>query len=130
MKKCTHIFLALLLSMIILFIGSGVNIMRCAHSGTVKVMTAIGVNSIGEENQDCCMTSHCMTVTHVELSPTTAAHQVVTDFHVIQPLLAILPSFEAEWLCPAICKTVVQRTRAVWKSPPRAYLSFIRVLII
>lgn len=130
MKKLSHIFLAVLLSVIILFIGSGVNIMRCAHSGTVKVMTAIGVNSIGEDNADCCMTSHCMTVTHVELSPTTAAQQVVTDFHIIQPLLAVLPSMVIEWLRPAVCKTFVQPTRAVWKSPPRAYLNFIRVLII
>ena len=130
MKKCMRLFFVVLLSMIILFIGSGINIMRCAHSGTVKVMTAIGTNTIGDEDQECCMTSHCMTVTHVELSPTTAAHQVVTDFHVIQPLLAVLPNFVAEWLHPEVCKTVVQRTRAVWKSPPRAYLNFIQVLLI
>ena len=130
MKKCTHIMLSLLLSMIILFIGSGVNIMRCAHSGTVKVMTAIGVNSIGEDDRDCCMTSHCMTVTHVELSPTVTTQQVVPNFHIEQPLLAVLPSLITEWQRPTVCKTFVQPTRAVWKSPPRVYLNFIRVLII
>lgn len=130
MKKCMRLFFAVLLAMIFLFIGSGINIMRCAHSGTVKLMTAFGMSSIGVEDKDCCMTSHCITVTHIELSPTTAAQQETTDFHIIQPLLAVLPCFVAEWLRPTVCKTVVQSVCAIWKSPPRAYLNFIRVLII
>lgn len=131
MKKCVHILLSLLLSMTILFIGNGLNIMRCAHSGTVRVMTAMGTNSMGDMgNMDCSMTSKCMTVTHVELSPTLAGQQVTTDFQVLQPLLTVLPSFASEWLCPATCKVIVQPVRLVWKSPPRDYLNFIRILLI
>lgn len=130
MKKCMHILLSVLLSMTILFIGSGINIMRCAHTGTVKVMTAIGVNRMDMGNMNCSMTSSCMTTTHVELSPTVAAQQVNTDFHVLQPILAVLPDLVLEWQYSTAFKAIVQPIRMVWKSPPREYLAFIRILLI
>jgi hypothetical protein len=128
MKKFTHIMLSLLLSLALLFIGSGVNITRCAHTGTVKMMTVFSNGAMSD--MSCSMNSPCMTVEHFELSPTNMAQTVSYDFHVIQPLLATLPSFVAEWLLPIENKVEVQYYPDVWKSPPRDYLNFIQVLLI
>ena len=128
MKKFSHICLSLLLSMTLLFVGSGVDIMRCAHTGTVRIMTML--NNNGMDDMSCDMNSSCMTVEHFELSPTNMAQTVSYDFHVIQPLLAILPGLVAEWLVPTENKAVAQFVPQVWKSPPRDYLNFIRVLLI
>lgn len=128
MKKFSHICLSLLLSMTLLFIGSGVTITRCAHTGTLKVMTVFNSNDMGD--MSCNMNSSCMTTEHFELSPTNMAQTVTYDFHVMQPLLAILPSLVAEWLVPTEHKAVSQFIPQVWKSPPRDYLNFIQVLLI
>jgi hypothetical protein len=128
MKKFSHICLSLLLSMTLLFIGSGITITRCAHTGTLKVMTVFNSNSMG--NMSCDMNASCMTTEHFELSPTNMAQTVTYDFHVMQPLLAVLPSLVAEWLAPTEYKAVSQFVPQVWKSPPRDYLNFIRVLLI
>ena len=128
MKKCSHIMLSLLLSMTILFIGNGVNLMRCAHTGTLKVMTVF--NSGAMDGMGCNMNSDCMTMEHVELSPTNMAQTVNYDFHVFQPLLAVLPSLVAEWQVTTENKVEVHFAPEVWKSPPRDYLNFIQVLLI
>ena len=128
MKKFSHICLSLLLSMTLLFIGSGITITRCAHTGTLKVMTVFNSNSMG--NMSCDMNASCMTTEHFELSPTNMAQTVTYDFHVVQSLLAVLPSLVAEWLVPTEHKAVSQFVPQVWKSPPRDYLNFIRVLLI
>ena len=128
MKKFSHICLSLLLSMTLLFIGSGITITRCAHTGTLKVMTVF--NSGGMDDMSCKMNASCMTTEHFELSPTNMAQTVTYDFHVMQPLLAVLPSLVAEWLVPTEHKAVSQFVPQVWKSPPRDYLNFIRVLLI
>ncbi len=128
MKKFSHICLSLLLSMTLLFIGSGITITRCAHTGTLKVMTVFNSNSMG--NMSCDMNASCMTTEHFELSPTNMAQTVTYDFHVVQSLLAVLPSLVAEWLVPTEYKAVSQFVPQVWKSPPRDYLNFIRVLLI
>ena len=128
MKKCCHIMLSVLLSMTILFIGSGVTITRCAHTGTLKVMTVFNSGAMGD--MSCSMNAPCMTMEHVELSPTNVAQTVSYDFHVFLPLLAVLPSLVAEWFVMTENKAEVQFAPEVWKSPPRDYLNFIQVLLI
>jgi hypothetical protein len=128
MKKFCHILLSMLLSMTILFIGSGVTITRCAHTGTIKVMTVF--NNGGMDGMSCNMNADCMSMEHVELSPTNMAQTVSYDFHVFQPLLAVLPSLVAEWLVTPENKAEVQFCQEVWKSPPRDYLNLISVLLI
>ena len=128
MKKFSHICLSLLLSMTLLFIGSGITITRCAHTGTLKVMTVFNSNSMGD--MSCDMNASCMTTEHFELSPTNMAQTVTYDFHVMQSLLAVLPSLVAEWLEPTEHKAVSLFVPQVWKSPPRDYLKFIRILLI
>ena len=128
MKKFSHILLSVLLSVTILFIGSGVTITRCAHTGTLKVMTVFNSGAMGD--MSCSMNAPCMTMEHVELSPTNIAQTVTYDFHVFQPLLTVLPSLVAEWFVVTENKAEVQFAPEVWKSPPRDYLNFIQVLLI
>lgn len=128
MKKFSHICLSLLLSMTLLFVGSGITITRCAHTGTLKVMTVFSNNSMG--GMSCDMNGSCMTTEHFELSPTNMVPTVTYDFHAMQPVLATLPSLVAEWLVPTEHKAVSQFIPQVWKSPPRDYLNFIQVLLI
>lgn len=126
MKKSSHILLSVLLSMMILFIGGGVDVVQCSCTGMAKVVPC----GMEVEDKGCAPDEGCLTVEHVHLSPTLTAQTITYDFHVLQPLLAILPSLVAEWLQPTTCKTMVQSTRVVWKSPPRDYLNLIQVLLI
>lgn len=128
MKKCCHIILSVLLSLTILFIGSGVTVTRCAHTGTIKVMTVLNCGSMA--GMSCSMNADCMSVEQVELSPTNLAQSFHYDFHVFQPLLAVLPSLVAEWQVTTENKAEVQFCQEVWKSPPRDYLNLISVLLI
>ena len=82
------------------------------------------------EDKGCTPDEGCLTVEHVQLSPTLTAQTITYDFHVLQPLLAILPSLVAEWMQPNTSKASVQPIYAVRKSPPRDYLNLIQVLLI
>ena len=128
MKKLCHIVLATLLSVTILFIGSGVSFMRCAHTGTVKMMTAMSVGGMGD--MGCNTNSSCMSVERVELSPVDVAPGFDYDFHAVQPLIAVLPSLVALWTDSGESKAKFIYDHQAWSSPPRDYLSFIRVLLI
>ena len=126
MKKCCHILLSLLLSMTILFIGAGVDVVQCSCTGMAKVVPC----GIEVEDNGCAPDEGCLTVEHIQLSPTLTAQTITYDFHVLQPLLAILPSLVAEWMQPTTCKVLVQSIHMVRKSPPRDYLNLIQVLQI
>ncbi len=112
--------------MMIMFIGTGVDIVRCSCTGMAKVVPC----GTEVEDKGCAPGEDCLTVEHVQLSPTLTAQTTTYDFHVLQPLLAVLPSLVAEWMQPNTCKAMVQSIRVVWKSPPRDYLNFIQVLLI
>lgn len=126
MKKCCHILLSVLLSMMILFIGAGVDVVQCSCTGMAKVVPC----GMEVEDKGCTPNEGCLTVEHVQLSPTLTAKTITYDFHVLQPLLAILSSLVAEWMQPTTCKAMVQPIRVMWKSPPRDYLNLIQVLLI
>ena len=82
------------------------------------------------EDKGCMPDEGCLTVEHVQLSPTDMAHAVTYDFHVVQPILAILPCLISEWLQPTTDKTDYRYARVAWKYPPRDYLNFIQILLI
>lgn len=128
MKMLCQVIVSALLTVAILSIGSGVNMMRCAHTGTVKMMTVM--SSAHMDGMGCGMNSSCMTMERVELSPTIITPVVNPDFHGVQPLLSMLPCFIATWFVPTGHMAVAQFVPTVWKSPPRDYLSLIQVLLI
>ena len=125
MKKYIHILMSVLLSMTVLLMGPGFNIVRCMHSGSVRAVTCLDKSNMG-----CSPTSDCMSVEHVQLSPSNAAHSIDYDFNAVQPLLAIIPTIVAEWLFCIQNKLIVRIFNLVRGGPPREYLSFIRVLRI
>ncbi len=126
MKKFSHILLPLLLSVTILFIGAGVDIVQCSCTGMAKVVPC----GMEVEDNGCAPDEGCLTVEHVHLSPTLTAQSITYDFHVLQPLLAILPSLVTEWILPNTCKVDVQSIYVEWKIPPSDYLNLIQVLLI
>ena len=126
MTRFSHILLPLLLYVTILFIGAGVDIVQCSCTGMAKVVPCgMEVNDKG-----CAPDEGCLTVEHVYLSPTLTAQSITYDFHVLQPLLAILPSLATEWILPNTCKANVRSIYVEWKIPPSDYLNFIQVLLI
>lgn len=126
MKKISHILLPLLLSVTILFIGAGVDIVQCSCTGMLKVVPC----GMEVEDKDCAPDEGCLIVEHVQQSPTITPQTTTYDFHVLQPLLAIQPSLAAEWILPTTCKVKVQPIYVVWKISPRDYLNLIQVLLI
>lgn len=127
MRTIRHIML-LLLSAIILFVGRGVDIVRCTHSGTVKMLTCLQGEAAHDDKEHLPMCG-CESVGHVEVSP--ASLQPTVDFRAVPPVAAVLPALVAvpqpvavlggKWL-PAAC--IVQ------PNPPRSYLRLLRVLLI
>ena len=128
MKKFCHISLSLLLSLLLLLVGSGINIMHCHHTGKMKILTVLSNEDMHDAH--CNTNFCCVTMEHVELSPTETAKTIKPDLHVFQPLLAILPNLIAVWPIPTKHKTPEIFTPQVWKNHPRAYLNFIQVLLI
>ena len=125
MKKYIHILMSVLLSMTVLLMGPGFNVVRCIHSREARAVTCLDKSNMG-----CSPTSDCMSVEHVQLSPSNAAHSIDYDFNAVQPLLAIIPTIVAEWLFCIQNKPIVRIFDLVRGGPPREYLSFIRVLRI
>ena len=128
MRKCFHIGLSMLLSMFLLLIGSGINIMHCHHTGKIKILTVLSSESVHDAhcNQDLC----CVTTQYMELSTTETAKAVKPDFHVLQPLLTFLPSLVTRWPVLTVHKASQRFMPQVWRNKPRAYLNFIRILLI
>lgn len=126
MKSICRILL-LLLSVIILFVGRGVDIVRCAHSGTVKMMTCLQGESAHDDKEhlpDC----GCMSVGHVEVSPTII--QPTVDFQPMLPLVAVLPALLVALQCILANGRKCQTVYVVPKTPPRSYLRFLCTLLI
>lgn len=126
MKTYSHILLSVLLSMTMLFIGAGVDVVRCSCTGLAKVVPC----GMEVEDEECPPHDDCQTVEHVELSPTLTAQTLTYDFHALQPVMVILPCLVAEWMQPTISKALVQHICVAIKSPPRDYLNLIQVLLI
>lgn len=127
MRKSGHILISLVLSIAILLVGTGINVIHCAHSGAVKVMANDDSHCRG---MSCGEASRCMTVEHIELSPTYAAHNLVYNFQAMLPLVAACPDMFAKWLLPAAYKPEVSHVCNTFVHPPRAYLKLIKTLLI
>lgn len=138
MKRSFNIMMALMLSLMVVYMSVGTTVMHCLRSNMVMVGTV----------EDCCMKrspdhnchheqhfgaqvkKHCMDVKMVKLSPSVSVHQV--DFNATPAFAGILPS---NWMTlprPVICciqKSIFWNRNAP-HSPPRAYLRSLNSLII
>ena len=129
MKKSLHTLLMLLLAANVLFVGMGWDCVRCNCTGAVKLVPC----GVVEDDDNCCEPDEegCLTLVHLELSPTEAAHDLTLDTTqtILSPWVA-LPAFAACWSAPEARTTRPKFTHIARKAPPRDYLTLIRVLLI
>ncbi len=126
MRKTTDILLSILLSAMIVWIGSGIITVVCEHTGNVSVAKM-------EEKRHCNDrdVSHCMKFEVKTLSPTDTAQN---NFYQIQPIqLSLLPQFISNCQLlplPILTKAPERMLSMLWHSPPRQYLQLLTTLII
>ncbi len=128
MKKLLHITLTLVLTMTFIVMGSGVTFHHCSCSGKTT-MTLTHTSS--QEEQNTKSTKGCMTTSSLYLSPSTQMQPTAFDFHVFQPLVAIINEWRHSIPLP-LPKWQKEKvlTTLMFGSPPRQYLRILTVLTI
>lgn len=142
MRKTTDILLSLLLSTMIVWIGSGIMTVVCAHTGNVSVAKMEDKGHCNDNDKGHCNDNgkghcndngekNCMKIEVKSLSPTDMVHN---DFYHIQPiLLSLLPQFISNCQLlplPVLTKAPERILSLRWHSPPRQYLRLLTTLII
>lgn len=126
MRKSTNIILSAILSLMIVWIGSGIMTVVCEHTGLVSV-----AHQTSKRHCNDADANHCMKLQMKTLSPTDTAP---TGFHHLQPvLLSLLPQLITNYeLLP-----LPVHARATWRMshPPlhgssRQYLRLLTSLLI
>lgn len=127
MKKLLHIAFSILLSMLFIFMASGVTFRHCSCSGKTTMTLGNATNDKGNSQTS----KGCMSIATMSLSPTTQMQPASFDFNVFQPLVAIIN----DWHLPILVSQPLVSTVSVLPQkaaspPPRQYLRLIRVLTI
>ena len=133
MKRSLNILMALMLSLMVVYLSVGTTVMHCLCSDKVMV----GMMADCCVGHDCCqgklgaqVNKHCMEVELVKLSPTVSVQHL--DFDAAPVFAGIAPALWQTLPRPVICS--IQKAR-YWNlnvphSPPRAYLALLNFLII
>lgn len=126
MRKSINILLSILLSILIVWIGSGIMTMVCEHTGNVSLAQQMEKKNC--KNSDA---KHCMKMQIKTLSPTNTAQTVTHQFHPVQ--LSLLPQLTTSCdLLPLLVQTKAPEKilSLLWHSPPRQYLHILTMLLI
>ena len=126
MRKSINILLSILLSILIVWIGSGIMTMVCEHTGNVSLAQQMEKKNC--KNSDA---KHCMKMQIKTLSPTNTAQTVTQQFHPVQ--LSLLPQLTTSCdLLPLLVQTKApeKMLSLLWHSPPRQYLHILTILLI
>lgn len=126
MRKSINILLSILLSILIVWIGSGTMTMVCEHTGNVSLAQQMEKKNC--KNSDA---KHCMKMQIKTLSPTNTAQTVTHQFHPVQ--LSLLPQLTTSCdLLPLLVQTKApeKMLSLLWHSPPRQYLHILTMLLI
>ena len=126
MRKSINILLSILLSILIVWIGSGIMTMVCEHTGNVSLAQQMEKKNC--KNSDA---KHCMKIQIKTLSPTNTAQTVTHQFHPVQ--LSLLPQLTTSCdLLPLLVQTKApeKMLSLLWHSPPRQYLRILTMLLI
>ncbi len=127
MKKLLHILFSALLSMLFIFMASGVTFRHCACSGK----TSMTMGNVSHDKETSHSSDGCMTIATVSLSPTTQAQPATFNFHVFQPLVAIINDWDSLYLIPQPTESNKRiLPRKAYSPPPRQYLNLLTVLTI
>ncbi|MEE0422181.1 MAG: hypothetical protein UDO44_02000 [Prevotella sp.] len=137
MKRSLNILMALMLSLMVVYLSVGTTVMHCLRYDKVMVGTVAGCCVKRCMDHDCCrgklgaqVNKHCMDVKQVKLSPTVSIQHF--DFDAAPVFAGIVPALWQTLPRPVICS--IQKAR-YWNqnvphSPPRAYLALLNTLII
>ena len=126
MRKSINILLSILLSILIVWIGSGIMTMVCEHTGNVSL-----AQQMEKKNCKNSEAKHCMKMQIKTLSPTNTAQTVTHQFHPVQ--LSLLPQLTTSCdLLPLLVQTKApeKMLSLLWHSPPRQYLHILTMLLI
>ena len=126
MRKSINILLSILLSILIVWIGSGIMTMVCEHTGNVSL-----AQQMEKKNCKSSDAKHCMKMQIKTLSPTNTAQTVTHQFHPVQ--LSLLPQLTTSCdLLPLLVQTKApeKMLSLLWHSPPRQYLRILTMLLI
>ena len=126
MRKSINILLSILLSILIVWIGSGIMTMVCEHTGNVSLAQQMEKKNC--KNSDA---KHCMKMQIKTLSPTNTAQTVTHQFHPVQ--LSLLPQLTTSCdLLPLLVQTKApeKMLSLLWHSPPRQYRHILTMLLI
>ena len=129
--------MALMLSLMVVYLSVGTTVTHCLSYGKVTVGTVADCCVKRSMDHDCCqgkpgtlVKKHCMDVKQVKLSPTVSIQHL--DFDAAPVFAGIVPALWQMLPHPVICS--IQKAR-YWNqnvphSPPRAYLALLNTLII
>ena len=126
MRKSINILLSILLSILIVWIGSGIMTMVCEHTGNVSLAQQMEKKNC--KNSDA---KHCMKMQIKTLSPTNTAQTVTHQFHPVQLSLLLQLTTSCD-LLPLLVQTKApeKMLSLLWHSPPRQYLRILTMLLI
>ncbi len=126
MKRPGKIFLSFLLSLMLVYLGTGIVIMQCCHDGMMLAQqTKMCCQQKGQHGKD----HSCKKVTVLKLSPTVKAQQVSVRLTNIAFALPVFQYLSQELLL------VPRPTQASYEEhipppTPREYLTRLNILII
>ncbi|MGM9833253.1 MAG: hypothetical protein ACI31A_06165 [Candidatus Limisoma sp.] len=123
MKKIGQILVLTVILISMMNIGMGISFIRCAHSGTLTILTESNSHDI-----DCRSLPDCMSVESIRFSPTTLAHTVDFDYQVFTPIVFEIITFTSD-LTESTQKPAIRQSERI-KGPPRLYLSVIQSFLI
>lgn len=124
MKTSAHLFAALFLSALIIVLGVGVVRVHCEHRGDLSFAQ---IERMEHGHDDCSPMKKCMKVTVSKLSPSQVSSSLFL-FHSLQPAtFSVLPALIGLWMPSLFPREALVYTVAP-HAPPRAYLSFLRIL--
>lgn len=115
------------MSFIIVWMGTGVVLMKCEHTGKLALPIAM------QQNDDCLVMQHegCMSIIVSKLTPTNQVQSASFDFKPIQLLLLSLFVTVSSLLpLPIVAEERKKILSYKWHSPPRQYLNKLTILLI
>lgn len=134
-----HLLAVVWLSVITVWLGVGIGLVHCRHSGATEIMQMSQMAMPGGDccktaaMDDCCehlATAPCMDVKILKLPVSIYASSLSFDFTQIPVTACLLPTvIELKTDVFSVCRNADLVAR-VWHGPPRVWLSIIRVLQI
>lgn len=127
MKKSGSIILSVFLSLMVVYLVGGVAVVYCCHSE----VSGVPVSMEGEDCADGCpVKSSCMSVEVIRLMPCTKP--VVHDFSLVPSAACSIREWYLSdfYRVPVLQEALCRKIEPKAPLPPRAYLSFINILLI